>query len=107
MPIIISNNAATHIHRCIKKKNNVLGLRLGLNASGCYGMTYVLELVNIIHEDDLIFKKKGIKLIINKKTLFYINGIEIDFIKEGLNEGFKFNNPNSLSECGCGKSFSI
>ena len=84
-----------------------LGLRLGVRTSGCSGMAYVLEFVDEANDDDIVFEDKGIKVIIDGKSPVYLDGTELDFVKEGLNEGFKFNNPNVSSECGCGESFNV
>ena len=84
-----------------------LGLRLGVRTSGCSGMAYVLEFVDEANDDDIVFEDKGIKVIIDGKSTVYLDGTELDFVKEGLNEGFKFNNPNVSSECGCGESFNV
>ncbi|CUR53714.1 Iron-binding protein IscA [Serratia symbiotica] len=106
MSITITDNAVKHIQNFIKKNIDLI-LRLSIKTSGCSGMTYVLKLVNIINKNDIIFKNKGFKIIIDKKNLIYLDGIELDFVKEGLNESFKFNNPNAINHCGCGKSFSV
>lgn len=84
-----------------------LGLRLGVRTSGCSGMAYVLEFVDEINDDDIVFEDKGVKVIIDGKSMVYLDGTELDFVKEGLNEGFKFNNPNVSNECGCGESFNV
>ncbi|MEN8214677.1 MAG: iron-sulfur cluster assembly protein IscA, partial [Pseudomonadota bacterium] len=82
-------------------------VRLGVKTSGCSGMAYVIEFVDEANDDDAIFEDHGVKVIIDKKSLLYLDGTELDFAKEGLNEGFKFNNPNAKNECGCGESFTI
>lgn len=83
------------------------GLRLGVRTSGCSGMAYVLEFVDAPNEDDVVFEDKGVRVIVDGKSLAYLDGTQLDFVKEGLNEGFKFNNPNMTSECGCGESFNV
>ena len=78
-----------------------------MKTSGCSGLAYVLEFVDAIDENDEVFVEKGVTVIVDKKSLVYLDGIELDFVKEGLNEGFEFNNPNLKGECGCGESFSV
>lgn len=109
--ITITKQAAKKILK-IKKKNKKKGLRLSTKLSGCAGMSYSIEFTNTIKKNDLILKEKGIKIIIEKKNIPYFNGIELDFVKEqnphtGLYKGFKFKNPNTKNQCGCGKSFKI
>ncbi len=82
-------------------------MRLGVKTSGCSGMAYVLEFVDELHEGDLVFEDHGVKVIVDPKSMVYIDGTELDFAREGLNEGFKFNNPNVKDECGCGESFNV
>ncbi|WP_375146560.1 iron-sulfur cluster assembly protein IscA, partial [Vibrio parahaemolyticus] len=84
-----------------------IGLRLGVKTTGCSGMAYVLEFVDELNEEDEVFDFSGVKIIIDKKSLVYLDGTELDYVKEGLNEGFEFNNPNAKSECGCGESFNV
>ena len=82
-------------------------MRLGVKTSGCSGMAYVLEFVDEVNGEDQVFDDKGVKVIIDAKSLAYLDGTELDFVKEGLNEGFKFNNPNVKDACGCGESFTV
>ena len=84
-----------------------LGLRLGVKTTGCSGLAYVLEFVDELNADDEVFEDNGVKIIIDGKSLVYLDGTELDFAKEGLNEGFMFNNPNANGECGCGESFHV
>lgn len=84
-----------------------LGLRLGVKTTGCSGLAYVLEFVDELNADDEVFEDNGVKIIIDGKSLVYLDGTELDFAKEGLNEGFMFNNPNANGECGCGESFNV
>ncbi|MFJ4547105.1 iron-sulfur cluster assembly protein IscA, partial [Pseudomonas sp. NPDC088885] len=83
------------------------GIRLGVRTTGCSGLAYVLEFVDEVVAEDQVFESHGEKVIIDPKSLAYLDGTELDFVKEGLNEGFKFNNPNVRGECGCGESFNI
>lgn len=105
--ITLTNSAATQITTLLQQRGKGLGLRLGVRTSGCTGMAYFLEFVDQSHPDDIVMQDKGIKLYVDKKSLLYINGTEVDFVKEELTEGFKFNNPNVKYKCGCGESFSI
>lgn len=82
-------------------------MRLGVKTSGCSGMAYVLEFVDELNGEDQVYEDKGVKVIIDAKSLAYLDGTELDFVKEGLNEGFKFNNPNVKDACGCGESFTV
>ncbi|NIH16072.1 iron-sulfur cluster assembly protein IscA [Serratia symbiotica] len=107
MSITMSDSAAQRVQTFIDKRGKGLGLRLAVRTSGCSGMAYVLEFVDEINDDDIVFEDKGVKVFIDGKSLVYLDGTELDFVKEGLNEGFKFNNPNVLSECGCGESFNV
>ena len=84
-----------------------IGVRLGVKTSGCSGMAYVIEFVDELEENDQVFEDHGVKVIVDKKSLLYLDGTEVDYTKEGLNEGFKFNNPNANGECGCGESFTV
>jgi len=107
MALTLTETAAQHIQRSIVKRGKGLGLRLGVKTSGCSGMAYILEFVDSIEEQDQVFESQGIKIIVDPKSLVYIDGTELDFVREGLNEGFKFNNPNVKDQCGCGESFNI
>ena len=84
-----------------------MGLRFGVRTSGCSGMAYKLEFVDAVNPDDVVFESYGIKVLVDPKSLPYIDGTELDYTREGLNEGFKFNNPNIKDECGCGESFNV
>ncbi|WP_225639434.1 iron-sulfur cluster assembly protein IscA [Candidatus Profftia sp. (ex Adelges kitamiensis)] len=107
MSISISYAAAQRIRIFLVNRGKGYGLRLGIKNSGCSGMTYILELIDAPNKYDVVFEDKGIKMIINSNILQYLDGTKLDFVKEGLKESFKFNNPNIISECGCGKSFNI
>lgn len=103
----LTENAAVHIIKYLQKRGEGIGIRLGVKASGCSGMSYTLEYVDNIDNNDLIFENFGVKLFIDPKSMIYLNGTKLDYIKEGLQEGFKFINPNVKDECGCGESFHI
>ncbi|AWH89544.1 iron-sulfur cluster assembly protein IscA [Limnobaculum parvum] len=107
MAITMSDSAALRVQTFLSNRGKGVGLRLGVRTSGCSGMAYVLEFVDELHDEDTVFEDKGVKVIVDAKSLVYLDGTELDFVKEGLNEGFKFNNPNISSECGCGESFNV
>jgi len=107
MAITLTKSAANRVQAFLTNRGKGVGLRLGVKTSGCSGMAYVLEFADVINDDDSVFEDKDVKVIVDKKSLVYIDGTELDFVKEGLNEGFKFNNPNSQNECGCGESFNV
>ncbi|MBC8952481.1 MULTISPECIES: iron-sulfur cluster assembly protein IscA [Xenorhabdus] len=107
MSISLTESAAQRILAFLDNRGKGVGLRLGVRTSGCSGMAYVLEFADTVNEEDQIFEDKGVKVIIDGKSILYLDGTELDFVKEGLNEGFKFNNPNVSSECGCGESFHV
>lgn len=107
MAITMSEAAANRVQSFLKNRGKGLGLRLGVKTSGCSGMAYLLEFVDELAEDDTVFEDKGVKVIVDAKSLIYLDGTELDFVKEGLNEGFKFKNPNATAECGCGESFTV
>ena len=99
--------AAEHVSLFIKNRGKGVGLRLGVKTSGCSGMAYLLEFVDELNDDDLVFLEKGVKIVVDKKSFIYLDGTELDFVKNGLNAGFEFKNPNISDECGCGESFSV
>lgn len=107
MSITLTESAANRVQSFLANRGKGAGLRLGVRTSGCSGMAYVLEFADDINADDNVFEDKNVKIIVDTKSLVYIDGTELDFVKEGLNEGFKFNNPNVENECGCGESFNV
>ena len=107
MAITMTDAAARHVKDQLQKRGRGVGIRVGVRTSGCSGMAYVLEFVDQKADDDLVFKSHDLEIHSDEKSLVYLNGTELDFVKEGLNEGFQFNNPNVASECGCGESFNI
>ncbi|WP_392559091.1 iron-sulfur cluster assembly protein IscA [Orbus mooreae] len=107
MSITLTESAANRVQSFLANRGKGVGLRLGVRTSGCSGMAYVLEFADDINADDNVFEDKDVKIIVDTKSLVYIDGTELDFVKEGLNEGFKFNNPNVENECGCGESFNV
>ncbi len=107
MSITVTESAAQHVKKFLANRGKGAGLRLGVKTTGCSGMAYVLEFADVIEETDQVFESNGVKVIIDPKSLVYLDGTELDFAKEGLNEGFKFNNPNVKDTCGCGESFNV
>lgn len=107
MSVTLTETAARHVQSYLAKRGKGLGLRLGVQTSGCSGMAYKLEFADVIEDNDLQFDSHGVKILVDPQSLPYIDGMELDFQREGLNEGFKFNNPNVKDECGCGESFNI
>ncbi|UQY43220.1 iron-sulfur cluster assembly protein IscA [Mixta hanseatica] len=107
MSITLSESAASRVSSFLHHRGKGFGLRLGVRTSGCSGMAYVLEFVGAPQPEDTVFEDKGVNVVIDAKSLVYLDGTELDFVKEGLNEGFKFNNPNMKDECGCGESFNV
>jgi iron-sulfur cluster assembly protein len=107
MAITMTEAAAQRVKGFLEQRGKGVGLRLGVRTSGCSGMAYVLEFVDDIDDSDLVFEDHGVKVVVDQKSLVYLDGTELDFAKEGLNEGFRFNNPNVKDECGCGESFNV
>ncbi|MDF3935017.1 iron-sulfur cluster assembly protein IscA [Pseudomonas citronellolis] len=107
MAISMTEAAAKHVQRSLEGRGKGEGIRLGVRTTGCSGLAYVLEFVDELAAEDLVYESYGVKVIIDPKSLVYLDGTELDFTKEGLNEGFKFNNPNVRGECGCGESFNV
>ncbi len=107
MAITMTDAAAQRVSDFLSNRGKGIGLRVGIKTTGCSGLAYVLEFVDEVQEGDEVFEEKGVSLIVDGKSLVYIDGTELDFVKEGLNEGFKFNNPNQAGECGCGESFTV
>ena len=107
MAITLTEAAAQHVGKFLQNRGKGVGIRLGVRTSGCSGMAYVLEFADQIDEDDQVFEDHGVKVILSPKSLAYLDGTELDYTREGLNEGFKFNNPNVKNSCGCGESFAV
>jgi iron-sulfur cluster assembly protein len=107
MGISMTQAAADHVAKFLANRGKGLGLRLGVRTSGCSGMAYVLEFADALEPDDLVFEDHGVKVIVDPKSLLYLEGTELDYTREGLNEGFKFRNPNVKDACGCGESFNV
>ncbi len=107
MAITLTEPAAERVRSFLENRGKGVGLRLGVKTMGCSGMGYVLEFVDEINADDEVFEDHGVKVIVDKKSLVYIDGTQLDYMKEGLNEGFQFKNPNEDGQCGCGESFTV
>lgn len=106
MPVTLTESAARHVSNFIAKRGKGVGLRLGVRLSGCSGMAYKLEYADDVNPDDALFESHGVKVIVDPKSLPFVDGTELDFARDGLNAAFKFNNPNVKQQCGCGESFS-
>lgn len=107
MAVTMTEHAAKHVAAFLSKRGKGVGIRFGVRTSGCSGMAYSLEFVDEIAPEDLVFESNGVKILVDPKSLPYIDGTELDYAKEGLNEGFKFSNPNIKNSCGCGESFNV
>jgi len=107
MAVTLTPAAADHVAAFLAKRGKGMGLRLGVRTTGCSGLAYKLEYADAAQPEDLTFESHGVTVVIDPKSLPYIDGTELDYTKEGLNEGFKFNNPNVKDACGCGESFNV
>ena len=107
MAVTLSERAANRVQKFLDQRGKGVGLRLGVRTSGCSGMAYTLEFVDETLPEDITFESFGVKVLIDPKSLTFLEGTELDFVREGLNEGFKFNNPNVKNSCGCGESFNV
>ncbi|WP_372527465.1 iron-sulfur cluster assembly protein IscA [Piscinibacter sp.] len=107
MSVTLTDAAARHVHKSLAKRGKGIGLRLAVKTSGCSGLAYAIEFVDDDSAGDLKFESHGLALMVDPKSLPFLAGTELDFVREGLNEGFKFNNPNAKAQCGCGESFAV
>ena len=107
MAVTLTQAAAQHVEKFLQKRGRGLGLRVGVKTAGCSGMAYKLEFADAVNEDDHTWESFGVKVIVDEKSLPYIDGTELDYTREGLQEGFRFKNPNEKSRCGCGESFHV
>jgi len=105
--VLLTEAAARHINRYLGRRGKGVGVRLGVKTTGCSGLAYKIEFADEIAPEDIVFEHSGIKILVDPKSLPYIDGTELDFAREGLNEGFKFNNPKERDRCGCGESFRV
>jgi iron-sulfur cluster assembly protein len=107
MSITLTDTAADRVQAFLKNRGKGLGVRLGVKTTGCSGMAYVVEFADEIQPEDTVFEDHGVKVIVDAKSLVYLDGTQLDYRKEGLNEGFQFDNPNEKDRCGCGESFTV
>ena len=107
MSVTVTPKAASQIRKALLKRGGGVGLRVAVKTSGCSGYAYALEFADQPSADDLSFESEGVQLLVDAKSLPMIDGTQLDWVREGLNEGFKFNNPNASATCGCGESFAV
>jgi len=107
MALSVTPKAAQRIRKAIEQRGGGVGLRLTIKTSGCSGYAYALEFVDQLDPQDMTFQTEGVQLVVDGNSLPLIDGTELDWAREGLNEGFKFNNPNATNTCGCGESFTV
>lgn len=107
MAITLSDLAAQRVKEFLASRNSGIGLRVGVKTSGCTGFSYILEFVDELDPNDVTFEDKGVTIVVDKKSLVYIDGTHLDYVKNGLNEGFEYQNPNVKDKCGCGESFNV
>jgi len=107
MAISLTESAADRVRTFLASRGRGLGLRLGVRKTGCSGFAYVVNYADDSRPDDVIFEDQGVKVFVDRESLILVNGTIVDFVKQGLNEAFKFSNPNVKGECGCGESFSV
>ena len=107
MNIHLSEAAARHVSDHLAKRGAGVGVRLGVKTTGCSGLSYELQYVDAVAPGDLVIEQHGVKVLVDPKNLAFIDGTELDYVREGLNEGFKFTNPNERDRCGCGESFRV
>lgn len=107
MSITLTESAAIQVQEQLNKRGKGLGLRLGVRESGCSGYAYVIDFADEVFDEDTVFEAYGVKVIINEDSLSFLDGLELDFAREGINSAFKFNNPNVKDACGCGESFTV
>ena len=105
--ITLTESAASHIQKYLGSSPGAVGLRLGVKRTGCSGLAYVVDVADSIEAGDAVFDSAGVKVIVDNESLQYIDGTEVDYVREGLNEAFQFRNPKAAGECGCGESFNI
>jgi iron-sulfur cluster assembly protein len=107
MSISLTSAAADRVRSFLGRRGHGVGLRLSVKKTGCSGFAYVVNYADEIGADDIVFEEQGVKVIVDRASLGYIDGTEVDFVKQGLNEAFRFRNPNVKGECGCGESFTV
>ena len=107
MAISLTESAADRVHKYLDARGEGVGLRLGITETGCSGYSYVINYADEVGENDVVFEDRGVKIVVDPEALQLIDGTEVDFVKNGLNEAFSFRNPNVSGECGCGESFNV
>jgi iron-sulfur cluster assembly protein len=107
MSISLTESAANRVRNFLATRGHGVGLRLGVKKTGCSGFAYVVNYADAIEAQDLVFEDRGVKIVVDRESLDFIDGTEVDFIKQGINEAFRFRNPNVKGECGCGESFTV
>lgn len=107
MSISLTPAAANRVQSFLTRRGQGVGLRLSIKKTGCSGFAYVVDYADEVGADDVVFEDQGVKVIVDRDSLGFIDGTEVDFVKQGLNESFRFRNPNSMGECGCGESFTV
>ncbi|MCC6212299.1 MAG: iron-sulfur cluster assembly protein IscA [Burkholderiales bacterium] len=107
MAVTLTEKAASRVQTFLARRGKGVALRLGVSTTGCSGMAYKIEYADSVNPEDAMFESHGVKVVVDPKSLPYLDGTQLDFAREGLNEGFKFNNPNVKDECGCGESFKV
>ncbi len=107
MAISLTPSAAERVRSYLEKRGSGVGLRLGVTQTGCSGYSYVINYAEEIDAADIVFEDQGVKVVVDPEALALIDGTEVDFVKNGLNEAFSFRNPNISGECGCGESFNV
>jgi iron-sulfur cluster assembly protein len=107
MAVSLTQSAAARVRSFLEKRGSGVGLRIGVRRTGCSGYAYLIDYADAVGADDVVFDHAGVKVIVDSKSLSLIDGTEVDFVKEGFNEAFKFRNPNVKGECGCGESFNV
>ena len=107
MALSLTQSAAERVKSYLERRGHGMGLRVGIRKTGCSGYAYVIDYADAVEDHDIVFEDRGVKIVVDSDSLLFIDGTQVDFVKHGLNEAFKFRNPNVKGECGCGESFSI
>ncbi len=107
MSITLTSSAKSQLRQSVADREKGIGVRVGVKRTGCSGLAYLMEYVDVLADEDEVYQFDDVKLVIDKKSLIYLKGTELDYVKNGLNEGFEFKNPNVKNECGCGESFHV
>ena len=107
MSVTVTQAAARHVTKYLARRGKGVGVRLGVKTTGCSGLAYKLEYADDVAPEDIVFQDQGVTILVDPKSMPYVDGTQLDFVREGLNEGFKFINPNERDRCGCGESFRV